>query len=107
MMKRKKISASEKLAVLKRYLVEKKPISKLCEEFGLQPSQIYYWQTQLFEQGASVFERKNGKSDPNLQKIAKLEERVAQHEEKLTHKNEIIAELLEENVRAKKSIGEL
>jgi transposase-like protein len=42
------------LALLKRYLVEKVPISDLCDQHGLQPSQIYYWQNQLFEYGAAV-----------------------------------------------------
>lgn len=46
---------------LKAHLVEKTPISDLCDEYGLQPSQIYYWQTQLFEHGAGVFERKAGR----------------------------------------------
>jgi len=41
------------------------------------------------------------------QKIAQLEARVAQQEAKIVQKNEVIAELMEENVRAKKSIGEL
>lgn len=51
---RKSIGGLEKLAILKRYLVEKVPISDLCDPYGLQPSQVYYWQAQLFEHGASV-----------------------------------------------------
>ena len=49
-------------------------------------------------------------TDPGVlsdQKIAVLEARVAQQEAKLAQKNEVIAELLEENVRAQKSVGEL
>ena len=104
-MSRKNIAGPEKLAILKRYLVEKRPISELCEQYGLQPSQIYYWQTQLFEQGAAVFERKNGRGDPKDRRIARLEEQVAQQEAKLAQKNEVIVELLEENVRSKKANG--
>jgi len=37
------------------------PVSDLCDEHGLQPSQLYNWQAQLFEHGASVFERKPGR----------------------------------------------
>jgi transposase-like protein len=58
---RKQVPGPEKLAVLKQHLVEKTPIFDLCDEYGLQPSQIYYWQSQLFEQGAGVFERKAGR----------------------------------------------
>src|SRR5262245_443832 len=108
---RKQVSAPEKLAILKRHLVDNVPISDLCDQYGLQPSQIYYWQTQLFEQGGIVFERKPGRR-ANLvegtkdRKIAQLEAVVAQKEAKLVQKNEVISELMEENVRSKKANGE-
>ena len=38
---RKHYSAEEKALILKRYLVEKMALSDLCDEFGLQPSQVY------------------------------------------------------------------
>jgi len=109
---RKQLSGSEKLAILKRYLVEKVPISDLCDEHQLQPSQIYQWQALLFEQGAGVFERKSGRqarpaADAKDRKITQLEATVAQRDAKLNQKNEVIAELLEENVRSKKAAGEL
>jgi transposase len=108
---RKTLSGPEKLAILKRYLVEKVPISDLCDQYALQPSQVYYWQAQLFEHGASVFARKGGRrgsaETAKDQKIAKLEVAVAQKELKLAQKNEVISELMEENVRAKKANGEL
>ncbi|HEV7221568.1 MAG TPA: helix-turn-helix domain-containing protein [Pirellulales bacterium] len=109
---RKQLAGPEKLAILKRYLVEKTPISDLCDQYGLQPSQIYYWQAQLFEHGASVFERKPGRQGKLAEsakdrKIALLEAVVAQRDAKLAQKNEVIGELMEENVRAKKANGEL
>lgn len=107
---RKQVSATEKLAILKRYLIEKVPISNLCDQHGLQPSQIYYWQAQLFEQGATVFERKSGRQksvDSKDQKIAQLEATVAQKEAKLAQKNEVISELMEENIASKKANGDL
>ena len=58
---RKTLAGPEKLAILKRYLVENVPISDLCDQHGLQPSQLYYWQAQLFEHGAGIFERKPGR----------------------------------------------
>ncbi len=45
-------------------------------------------------------------ADP-LGKLAVQEEKIARPENKLQKKNEVISELMEENVRAKKSIGEL
>ena len=38
---RKHYSAEEKVAILRRHLLEKEPISKLCDELGLQPTVFY------------------------------------------------------------------
>ena len=38
-----------------RHLLEKEPISKLCDELGLQPTVFYRWQKELFENGAAAF----------------------------------------------------
>jgi transposase len=99
---RKHLSGPEKLAILKRYLVDKVPISDLCDQHGLQPSQVYYWQAQLFEHGAAVFERKSGRPADSAK-----DRRIARLEAKLTQKNEVISELMEDNVRSKKELGEL
>jgi transposase len=101
---RKALSGPEKLAILKRHLVEGVPISDLCDQHGLQPSQIYYWQAQLFEHGAGVFDRKGGR--PTGAENAK-DRKIAHLEAKLAQKNEVISELMEENVREKKLNGEL
>ena len=41
----------------RRHLVEKVPVSDLCEEHGLHPTLFYRWQKAWFEQGAVVFIR--------------------------------------------------
>lgn len=101
---RKSVAGPEKLAILKRFLVEKVPISDLCDQYGLQPSQIYYWQAQLFEHGASVFERKAGRQ---AKADGTKDRKIAHLELKLAQKNEVISELMEANVREKKLNGEL
>jgi transposase-like protein len=101
---RKSIAGPEKLAILKQYLVEKVPISDLCDRHGLQPSQIYYWQAQLFEHGAAIFERKPGRQSGT---DAVKDRKIAHLEAKLAQKNEVISELMEANVREKKLNGEL
>jgi transposase len=35
---RKHYTPEEKVAILRRHLLEKEPISKLCDELGLQPA---------------------------------------------------------------------
>jgi transposase-like protein len=100
---RKHYTPAEKVALLRRHLIEKVPVSDLCEEQQLNVNVFYLWQRQFFEQGAAAFERR-GKS--RRSEDAK-DRRIVQLEAKLAQKHEVISELMEENVRAKKSIGEL
>jgi len=45
---RKNYTPEEKVAILKRHLVEKVPVSDLCDELGLNPTVFYGWQKQFF-----------------------------------------------------------
>lgn len=97
---RRRFNGEEKVRILKRHLVDQVPVSDLCDEIGLQPTVFYRWQKQFFENGAAAFERsgKRGKS--------KLEEKVSKLEVKLSHKDEVIAEIMEDYVKLKKELGE-
>jgi transposase len=53
--RRKHHTPGEKIAILRRHLLDTEPISKLCDETGLQPMVFYRWQKELFENGASAF----------------------------------------------------
>ena len=44
-----------KVAILRRHLVDKVPVSELCAELGLRPTVFYRWQKELFENGAAAF----------------------------------------------------
>jgi transposase len=99
---RRHLSPQEKVAILKRHLVEGTPVSDLCDEFGLNPTVFYQWQRQLFENAHLAFD--NGRKikaveDAKEQKIEKLEA-------KLQRKNEVLAELMEEHTQLKKELGE-
>lgn len=99
---RRTFTAPEKLAVVRRHLMGKEAISDLCDELGLQPTQIYAWQKQLFENGDAAFakpSRKPPKDDAKDRKIQALEA-------KIQLKNEVVAELLQEHVQLKKELGE-
>ena len=99
--KRNNYPPEEKVAILKRHLVDKVPVSDLCDELGLNPNVFYGWQKQLFENGAAAFQRTRKRQvDPRDQKIDKLQAKIAQ-------KNEVLAELMEEHVQLKKELGEL
>jgi transposase-like protein len=98
---RKQYTAEEKVAVLRRHLLEKEPISKLCDELGLQPTVFYRWQKEFFENGAVAFEQK---ARPNH---SADRERIAHLEKKIQTKDEVLAELMAEHVALKKTLGEL
>lgn len=99
--KRRNYTAQEKVAILKRHLVDQVPISDLCDEYQLQPTVFYRWQKEFFENGAAAFEKANSR-----QKKAE-EKRIQQLEAKLQTKNEVLSELMEEHVKLKKDLGEL
>ncbi len=100
---RRKFTAKEKVAALKRHLVEGKPISDLCDELGIQPSHFYTWQKRFFEHGEAAFA--NGERKPNSAQDAAAA-RIAALEAKLRRKDEVLGELMEEHVALKKSLGE-
>jgi transposase-like protein len=53
---RKHFTPEEKVAILRRHLVDRVPVSELCEELGLRPTVFYRWQKELFENGAAAFQ---------------------------------------------------
>ena len=54
--KRAYYTADEKVNIIMKHLLEKVPISDLCEQHKLQPTVFYRWQKQFFEQGARTFD---------------------------------------------------
>ncbi|ABA87797.1 DNA-binding protein of ISPca7 [Syntrophotalea carbinolica DSM 2380] len=98
---RKNYTGNEKVAILKRHLVDQIPVSDLCDEYQLQPTVFYRWQKEFFENGAAAFEKSNSR------KKTSDEKRIAQLEAKLQTKNEVLSELMEEHVQLKKDLGEL
>jgi transposase-like protein len=98
---RKNYTPVEKVAILRRHLIDRVPISDLCDQHQLSPTLFYLWQKQFFENGAAAFQRKNAASDnPHLRTIQALRD-------KLQRKNEVVAELMEEHIQLKKELGEL
>jgi len=101
---RRRFTAEVKAQIVRRHLAGKEPVSKLAEEFGVQPSQIHGWVNLVLAQAEKAFERSatNGRNEQTA-----LAGKVEQLRAKLVQKNEVIAELMEANVLAKKELGEL
>ena len=101
MPKKRTFSPAEKVAVIRRHLLEGVPVSQICDELNIQPTQFYSWQKQFFENGQAAFQRdRKNRANPEARKIEALEE-------KLRDRNEVVAELLQEHTKLKKEIGEL
>lgn len=99
---RRNFTPLQKVAILKEHLLEKIPVSEVCQKHNLQPTQFYKWQKQFFENGVKAFE-----ITPAKPKTEPLQEKINQLEDKLTRKNEVVSELMETHLRLKKSFGEL
>ena len=100
---RKHYTAEEKVAILRRHLLDQVLVSDLYEELGLRPTVFYRWQKEFFENGAAAFQ---ATERPHRQTEEK-QKRLEFLEKKLATKDEVLAELMAEHVALKKSLGEL
>ena len=100
---RKHYTPEEKVAILRRHLLEQVPISELCDKHGLQPTVFYRWQKEFFENGAAAFQ---GQERPHRQ-VEEKQKRIEFLEKKVQTKDEVLAELMTEHIALKKSLGEL
>ena len=99
---RKHHTSEEKVAILRRHLVDRVPVSTLCDEHQLHPTAFYRWLKQFFENGAAAF----GPAPRADKQVEAREQRIAYLEAKLKKKDEVLGELMEEHVALKKSLGE-
>ena len=102
---RRQFSAEDKAAAVKRHVVGGEAVSAICEGLGIAPNLFYRWQKELFDHAAAAFEVKSrGKrSDTKTRKLEQANEKLRA---KLAHKDNVIAEITEDYVRLKKSLGE-
>ncbi len=101
MKQRKQYAPKEKVRILREHLVEKVPVSDLCDRHGLRPNVFYRWQKQFFENGAAAFEH-NGDA-----RERKMTSRVQSLQTRLAGKDEVIAEIMADFVCLKKNLGEI
>jgi len=97
---RRNFTPQDKVRLIKEHLLENKPVSQICDENHLQPTVFARWKQQFFENGAAAFARNNKHEELEWQK------KTARLEKKLQQKNEVLAELMQEHIALKKSLGE-
>ena len=93
---RRRYNGQEKVRILREHLIDRHPVSDVCERHGLNPTMFYRWQNEFFENGAAAFERRSEAPDrKQAAKIARLHTKLAQ-------KDEVIAEIMASHVLLEK-----
>lgn len=105
--KRRIHSTEQKAEILRRHMVDKVPVSDLCDEYKIQPSVFYGWQKQLVDNLGIALEATSGKKSRRVAtRETELARKVVQLEERLAKREHVIAEISEEYVALKKELGE-
>ena len=86
---RRKFLGEDRMAILRRHLVDKVAVSDVGDEAGIHPTLFYRLQKELFEHGAAAF---GWRGDGGQNR--RLEEKVAALQKKLADKDEVIAAVL-------------
>ena len=97
--KRKAYTPEEKVGIIRRHLLDGMAVSDLCDEHDLNPTVYYRWQKEFFAGGAAAFAKESNRQ------VSGLKQRLAEAEERLSRKNEVLAEVMEEYVQCKKNGG--
>jgi transposase len=100
----KHFTPAQKAEIVRRHLSGKEPMSNLADKFGAQPSQIHNWVKQVLEQAERAFQAGLGRP-VNFDNVK--DRKIGQLEAKLAHKNEVIAELIEEHVKLKSLLSRI
>ncbi len=97
--RRKKLSAEQKAAIVREHLIDRIPVSDLCDKHGIHPTIFYRWQKIAFEKLPSIFDRQNDSRAAALQRQNEI------LKSKLAAKDEVIAEIMGDFIAVKKTLG--
>jgi transposase-like protein len=100
---RRQHTTEQKVAILRRHLADKVPVSDLCNEYKLQPSVFYHWLKLAMENLGAALAPAANDADRRDKLLAK---RVEELEAKVAKKDGVIAEISGEYVQLKKELGE-
>ena len=95
MQEKKHYTAEFKVKVVREYLENQVSIGTISEQYKINPNLIYKWKKELFEGAGEIFTRKQVEID------RKSENKIKLLEEKIRHKDSLISELVEDNIRLK------
>lgn len=98
MNQRKHYSSEDKVKILREHFEQKLSVTQVCEKHRIHPNQFYQWKNLFFEKAVEIFKTKPGARSE--------QDKIAQLRKQLTERNEVIADLLQENLKLKKAHGE-
>ena len=99
---RKQYSPEKKMEILPEHLKYKVPVSELCEKYGIHPNIFHKWEKQLFEGGVGIFSQNHAQNG-----AAKESSMIKKLKENVHRKEGVIGWLTEENIKLKKTPGDL
>jgi transposase len=97
---RRNHTSQQKAAILREHLVEKTPVSDLCDKHGIHPTLFYRWQKRMFENLQQLFDGDRGS------RSSELDNQNQALREKLAQKDMVISEIMEDYVQVKKTLGD-
>jgi transposase-like protein len=100
---RRHFTPEQKVAILREHLLDKTPVSEVCDRHHIAVSMFYLWQKEFFENGHRAFAA-NGRRQHRIEDARQV--KIDALQAKLQRKDGVIAELMEEHVELKKSLGE-
>ena len=97
---RRKFSSEEKLKMVMAVIQDGKAVSDVAQENKVHPNMILNWKKEFLENAAMIFDRHR----PDITEKAQ-QRKIEELETKLKKKDEVIAEIAEENMMIKKTFG--
>ncbi|MBE7449292.1 MAG: transposase [Kofleriaceae bacterium] len=101
---RRNRTTEQKVAILREHLVDKTPVSDICEKNELQPSVFYQWQRQVHDNLAAALTAPAPEGPSRREKQLAAEN--AELKARLAKKDSVIAEIAAEYTQLKKELGE-
>ena len=53
---RRRFDAADKVKIIREHLLDKRPLSEVCRQYGIAPTRFYQGQKQFFEHGTAAFD---------------------------------------------------
>ncbi len=98
---RRQFTPEQKVAILRQHLLEGVSVADLCDQHHFHPTLFYRWQKELFENGAAAFTKQ-----PRSRSVAREQHTIERLQHKMRLREEALAELMQDHVALKKTLGE-